>query len=67
MCIRDSAYSEAESDNEITRINPNTASVKSLQDNIAADDDKTEMNQNLLNNLDREKQNDFPAIKQENE
>jgi len=60
------AYSKPERDDEITQINPNTASVRPLLGNIA-DDDKTEMNQKLLNNLEREEQENSPGINQENE
>ena len=38
-----------EKDNEITQINPNTASVRPMQDN-SNDDDRTDINRNLQNN-----------------
>jgi len=40
--------SEPEKDNEITQINPNTASVRPMQDS-ANDDDRTDLNRNFQN------------------
>ena len=60
------AHTETESDNEITQINPNTASVRPLKGNLT-DDDITDVNQNLINNLNREKQENSSVSDQEKE
>jgi ribonuclease E len=58
---------EKESDKEITQINPNTASVRPLQDN-GADDDITDINRNIQNHSsNRENQESKVTATEENE
>ncbi len=60
-------FNEQERDNEITQINPNTASVRPLQ-NSDVDDDKTDINRNIPNySSDRENQESKVKASEENE